>query len=102
MTGASWGYHRYRFRFAAQPVLGNLFAGLVLQFARPQVLGQRVRAMAGAINGPHVGVIVSAGLLYTMPETDDGPLNIPNSSLLAAACGAHKPDSLVDVRLCPR
>jgi len=43
--------------------------------------------MSGAINGPHVGVIVSAGLLYTVLETADGPLNIPNSSLLAAAVG---------------
>jgi small-conductance mechanosensitive channel len=72
---------------AAQPVLSNLFAGLVLLFARPYVPGQRVRVMSGAINGPHVGVIVSAGLLYTMLETAEGPLNIPNSSLLAAAVG---------------
>jgi small-conductance mechanosensitive channel len=72
---------------AAQPVLGNLFAGLVLLFARPYVPGQRVRVMSGAINGPHVGVIVSAGLLYTLLETAEGPLNIPNSSLLASAVG---------------
>lgn len=72
---------------AAQPVLGNLFAGLVLLFARPYVPGQQVRVLSGAINGPHVGVIISAGLLYTMLETPDGPLNIPNSTLLAAAVG---------------
>ena len=72
---------------AAQPVLGNLFAGLVLLFARPYVPGQRVRVMSGALNGPHVGVIISAGLLYTVLDTADGPLNIPNSSLLASAVG---------------
>jgi len=72
---------------AAQPVLGNLFAGLVLLFARPYVPGQQVRVMSGAINGPHLGVIVSAGLLYTVLDTADGPLNIPNSSLLASAVG---------------
>jgi small-conductance mechanosensitive channel len=72
---------------AAQPVLSNLFAGLVLLFARPYVPGQRVRVMSGALNGPHVGVIVSAGLLYTVLDTDSGPLNIPNSSLLASAVG---------------
>ncbi|MCW3842462.1 mechanosensitive ion channel family protein [Micromonospora yasonensis] len=72
---------------AAQPVLSNLFAGLVLLFARPYVPGQRVRVMSGAINGPHVGAIVSAGLLYTVLDTADGPLNIPNSSLLASAVG---------------
>jgi small-conductance mechanosensitive channel len=74
---------------AAQPVLSNLFAGLVLLFARIYVRGQRVRVMAGALNGPLYGVIVSAGLLYTVLETDDGPLNIPNSSLLASAVGRH-------------
>src|SRR4051812_37095048 len=72
---------------AAQPVLGNLFAGLVLLFARPYVPGQRVRVMSGALNGPLIGVIVSAGLLYTVLETADGPLNIPNSSLLSSAVG---------------
>jgi small-conductance mechanosensitive channel len=72
---------------AAQPVLGNLFAGLVLLFARPYVPGQRIRVMSGAINGPHIGVIVSAGLLYTVLDTAGGPLNIPNSSLLASAVG---------------
>jgi small-conductance mechanosensitive channel len=79
---------------AVQPILGNLFAGLVLLFARPYVPGQQVRVLSGAINGPHVGVIISAGLLYTMLETSDGPLNIPNSTLLAAAVGptSHSPD----------
>ncbi|WP_433830859.1 mechanosensitive ion channel family protein [Actinoplanes sp. CA-015351] len=72
---------------AAQPVLGNLFAGLVLLFARPYVPGRRIRVMTGALNGPHVGVIVSAGLLYTVLDTDDGPLNIPNSQLMASAVG---------------
>ncbi|MBB2940354.1 small-conductance mechanosensitive channel [Actinoplanes lutulentus] len=72
---------------AAQPVLGNLFAGLVLLFARPYVPGRRIRVMSGALNGPHVGVIVSAGLLYTVLDTDDGPLNIPNSQLMASAVG---------------
>ncbi|HEY1484922.1 MAG TPA: mechanosensitive ion channel family protein [Micromonosporaceae bacterium] len=72
---------------AAQPVLGNLFAGLVLLFARPYLPGQHIRVLSGAINGPHDGVVVSAGLLYTMLQTPDGPLNIPNSTLLAAAVG---------------
>ncbi|HTJ32705.1 MAG TPA: mechanosensitive ion channel family protein [Dactylosporangium sp.] len=81
---------------AAQPVLGNLFAGLVLLFARPYVPGQQVRVMSGAINGPHVGVVVSAGLLYTMLETADGPLNIPNSALLAAAVGPAPLDAAAE------
>ncbi|WP_305783378.1 mechanosensitive ion channel family protein [Symbioplanes lichenis] len=77
---------------AAQPVLSNLFAGLVLLFSRPYVPGIRIRVMSGAINGPLEGVVVSAGLLYTVLETDDGPLNIPNNVLLASAVGPA-PDS---------
>jgi len=77
-----------------EPVLSNLFAGLVLLFARPYVPGQRVRVMSGALNGPHVGVIVSAGLLYTVLDTDAGPLNIPNSSLLASAVGPAPADAV--------
>ncbi|MCY1143241.1 mechanosensitive ion channel [Actinoplanes sp. Pm04-4] len=72
---------------AAQPVLSNLFAGLVLLFARPYVPGQQVRVFSGAIGGPHYGTIVSAGLLYTVLDTADGPLNIPNSALLGSAVG---------------
>ncbi|MEU8244579.1 mechanosensitive ion channel family protein [Actinoplanes missouriensis] len=71
---------------AAQPVLGNLFAGLVLLFARPYLPGHRIRVISGPL-GEHSGVIVSAGLLYTVLETDEGPLNIPNTVLLAAGVG---------------
>ena len=78
---------------AAQPVLSNLFAGLVLLFARPYIPGQRIRVMSGSINGPHEGHIVAAGLLYTVLETGDGPLNIPNSALLSAAVGPTPPPS---------
>jgi small-conductance mechanosensitive channel len=78
---------------AAQPVLGNLFAGLVILFARPYVPGTRVRVVSGALNGPHVGTIVSAGLLYTVLQTDEGPLNIPNSALMAAAVGPTTADA---------
>jgi small-conductance mechanosensitive channel len=68
-------------------VLSNLFAGLVLLFARPYVPGQQVRVFSGAIGGPHYGTIVSAGLLYTVLDTAEGPLNIPNSALLGSAVG---------------
>ena len=81
---------------AAQPVLSNLFAGVVLLFARPYVPGQQIRVLSGAINGPHEGVVVSAGLLYTMLDTPDGPLNIPNSTLLAAAVGPAPSDTVRD------
>jgi small-conductance mechanosensitive channel len=72
---------------AAQQTLGNVFAGLVLLFARPYVPGQRVKIRSGAMGGPFDGVILSAGLMYTTIDTDEGPVSMPNSGLLAAAIG---------------
>jgi small conductance mechanosensitive channel len=78
---------------AAQQTLGNFFAGLVLLFARPYVPGQRVKVRTGAMGGPFEGVIIVAGLLYTIIETDEGPISMPNSGLLGAAIGpAPEPD----------
>ncbi len=72
---------------AAQQTLGNFFAGLVLLFARPYVPGQRVRIHTGALGGPFEGSIVVAGLMYTIIETADGPISIPNAGLLGSAIG---------------
>lgn len=72
---------------AAQQTLGNFFAGLVLLFARPYVPGQRVKIRTGGMGGPFEGVILSAGLIYTSIETDEGVVAMPNSGLLAAAIG---------------
>ena len=72
---------------AAQQVLGNVFAGLVLLFARPYVPGERVRVYSGALGGPHEGVVTGVGLMYTTVAGDEGPINIPNSALLASAVG---------------
>ncbi|UQX88770.1 mechanosensitive ion channel family protein [Jatrophihabitans telluris] len=89
---------------AAQQSLGNFFAGLVLMFARPYVPGQRVIVRSGALGGPFEGVITDAGLLYSTIETDDGPINLPNGGLLAAAVGpapdrSHEPDPSPDAPL---
>lgn len=72
---------------AAQQTLGNFFAGLVLLFARPYTLGQRVKIRTGALGGPFEGVIVAAGLMYTTIDTDEGVISMPNAGLLAAAIG---------------
>ena len=72
---------------AAQQTLGNFFAGMVLLFARPYVPGQRVKVRTGAMGGPFEGVILSAGLIYTTIDTDEGVISMPNSGLLAAAIG---------------
>ena len=78
---------------AAQQALSNLFAGLVLLFARPYVPGARIRVYSGTFGGPHDGVVTSVGLLYTSLQTDDGLLiNMPNSGLLASAVGPAPED----------
>jgi small-conductance mechanosensitive channel len=76
---------------AAQQTLGNFFAGLVLLFTRPYVPGQRVTVRSGAMGGPFDGVIVGAGLIYTVIDTEEGPVSMPNSGLLAAAIGPTDP-----------
>jgi small conductance mechanosensitive channel len=72
---------------AAQQSLGNFFAGLVLMYSKPYVLGQRVIVRSGALGGPFEGVITDAGLLYSTIVTDEGPISLPNSGLLASAIG---------------
>jgi small-conductance mechanosensitive channel len=71
----------------AQQPLSNFFAGLVLLFARPYVPGQYVRIRSGALGGPFEGTITYAGLMYTIIDTDEGRVNLPNAGLLAAAIG---------------
>lgn len=69
---------------AAQQSLGNFFAGIVLQTARPYVAGDRVTVYSGSVNGPHHGVVDDITLLYTTLLTEAGPLQLPNSVMLGA------------------
>jgi small-conductance mechanosensitive channel len=72
---------------AAQQSLGNFFAGLVLLFARPYVPGNYVKIRSGSLGGPFEGTITYAGLMYTIIDTAEGRVNIPNAGLLSAAIG---------------
>ena len=72
---------------AAQQVLGNFFAGLVLLFARPYTPGEYIVVHSGALGGPFEGTIVEAGLIFTTLLTAEGPLRLPNAGLLGAATG---------------
>jgi small-conductance mechanosensitive channel len=72
---------------AAQQSLGNVFAGVVLLLARPFSVGDAIRVRSGTLGGPLEGIVSGMGMTYVTLMTDDGPLSLPNSSLLAAAVG---------------
>ncbi|HET9073410.1 MAG TPA: mechanosensitive ion channel family protein [Solirubrobacteraceae bacterium] len=83
---------------AAQPVLGNLFAGLVLLSAQPFHLGDRIRLYAGAI-GTQEGTVASLGLLYTSLARGANRIMIPNGLVLAAVVVPLREPPPVDVRV---
>ena len=72
---------------AAQQSLGNVFAGLVLLFARPFTVGQHIRIRSGALGGVFDGTVLEMSLTYVTLLTDDGVFKIPNSGMLAAGVG---------------
>jgi len=72
---------------AAQQSLGNVFASIVLLLARPFVVGERVRIRSGALGGIFDATVTGISLTYVSLSTDDGPLKIPNSVMLATAVG---------------
>lgn len=71
---------------AAQQSLGNIFAAIVMLFARPFVVGDDIRIRSGNIGVIDVKVL-GIGLTYVTVSTDDGVLKIPNSAMLAAGIG---------------
>jgi small-conductance mechanosensitive channel len=76
---------------AAQQSLANLFAGLVLLFARPFRVGDRVRFRAGALSGQIDGLVIDVSLTYVRLDTEDGLVMVPNAQALAAAVVMLKP-----------
>jgi small-conductance mechanosensitive channel len=76
---------------AAQQSLANLFAGLVLLFARPFRVGDRVLIRSGALGGPVEGTVTDISLTYVRVEGDAGRFLLPNSLVLAAAVAPLAP-----------
>lgn len=72
---------------AAQQTLSNVFAGIVLILARPFTLGERVRVRAGSLGGIFEGQVTAMSLVYVTITTDEGPVNVPNATLLAVGIG---------------
>jgi small-conductance mechanosensitive channel len=70
---------------AAQQSLANLFAGLVLLFARPFRVGDHIQFRAGALAGTIDGIVVDISLTYVRLQTEEGSALVPNSQALAAS-----------------
>ncbi len=77
---------------AAQQSLANVFAAVVLLFARPFVVGEQIRIRSGVLGVLDVEVL-GAGLTYVTVRTEDGVLKIPNSVMLSSGIGRPHGDN---------
>jgi len=77
---------------AAQQALGNVFAGLVLVFARPFRVGDAIRLRAGALGGTIDGIVTDIGITYVRFNTDGSVMSVPNSQVLNAVVGPVPPE----------
>ena len=75
---------------AAQQSLANIFAALVLLFARPFVVGEHVRIRSGTL-GIIDADVLGIGLTYVTVRTEDGVLKVPNSVMLSSGVGQFDP-----------
>ena len=76
---------------AAQQALSNVFAGLVLVFARPFKVGDAIRLRAGALGGTLDGIVTDIGITYVRFNTDGSMMSVPNSQVLNAVVGPIPP-----------
>ncbi|MGH3188987.1 MAG: mechanosensitive ion channel domain-containing protein [Streptosporangiaceae bacterium] len=72
---------------AAQQALSNVFAGLVLLFARPFQVGDAIRLRAGALGGQLDGIVTDIGITYVRFDTGGSVMSVPNSQVLNAMVG---------------
>jgi len=80
---------------AAQQSLANIFASLVLLFARPFHVGDDIIIRSGTL-GVVEGHVRGIGLTYVTVRTKDGTLKVPNSVMLASGIGRHPAGAPVD------
>ncbi len=86
------------FGLAAQQTLGNIFAGVVIQGARPFRVGERVRLAGGQLLGPVEGTVSSLGLFYTYFASGNERVMIPNSVILGLTVVPMEEPEGIDVR----
>jgi small conductance mechanosensitive channel len=92
------GFTAVVFGLAAQQVLGNLLAGLVLITNRPFRVGERVRLQAGPLAGRLEGVVGQLGLFYTTLVSGADRMLIPNAVLLQCAVTPLREPERVEFR----
>jgi small conductance mechanosensitive channel len=83
---------------AAQQVLGNLLAGLVLITNRPFRVGERVRLQAGVVAGQLEGVVGQLGLFYTTLVSGADRILVPNGVLIQTAVTPLREPERVEFR----
>jgi small conductance mechanosensitive channel len=83
---------------AAQQVLGNLLAGVVLITNRPFRVGERVRLQAGVLAGQTEGVVGQLGLFYTTLVSGADRILVPNGVLIQCAVTPLREPERVEFR----
>ncbi|MFC9973147.1 mechanosensitive ion channel domain-containing protein [Spirillospora sp. NPDC127200] len=78
LTGAVLG-------IAGQQTLANVFAGIVLLYARPFAIGDAVTIRSGPLGGSLEGTVEEIGLLYVSLSGEEGCFSVPNSLMQSAA-----------------
>jgi small-conductance mechanosensitive channel len=83
---------------AAQQALSNVFAGMVLLFARPFRVGDTIFLRAGALSGELTGTVTDIGITYVRLDTGGSVMSVPNSQVLNAVVGPQpQPPAAVPV-----
>ncbi|MFN2488573.1 MAG: mechanosensitive ion channel domain-containing protein [Actinomycetota bacterium] len=72
---------------AAQQVLANFFAGIVLLMVRPFTIAEEIVLKSGPLGGEYEGLVTDMGLFYVKLQTHTGPVSLPNAGVLASAVG---------------
>jgi small conductance mechanosensitive channel len=83
---------------AAQQVLGNLLAGLVLITNRPFRVGERIRLQAGVLAGQTEGIVGQLGLFYTTLVSGADRVLVPNGVLIQCAVTPLREPERVEFR----
>src|SRR4051795_6876562 len=83
---------------AAQQVLGNMLAGLVLIANRPFRVGERIRLQGGGLAGQTDGVVGQQGLFYTTLVSGADRILVPNGVLIQTAVTPLREPERVEFR----